>query len=99
MKKYCGRLDGAEVPTEVLDLADRTTAKYEVVERIVDISKNHEGLWLRLQWEGLPEERDYTWATLDDMYAEIPEMVITFLRASGKKKLAALAARHLDISL
>lgn len=99
MKKYCGALDGSEVPEEVLDLADRTAAKYEVVQQILDIEKNEEGIWIKLQWEGLPEERDHTWSALTDMYEDIPEMVRTFLQGCKKKKLAAEAARHLDISL
>lgn len=99
MKKYCGKLDGGEVPDEVLDLADRTAAKYEVVESIVDIQMNDDGIWLRLQWEGLPDERDYTWASLTDMHEDIPDMVMTFLKETDKKELAAVAARHLEISI
>lgn len=99
IKKYCGQLDGQIVPSEVLDLADRSAAKYEVVEKIVDIAENDEGIWLRLQWEGLPDERDYTWAILSDLYEDIPDMVTDFLKASAKKKESSVAALQLGISL
>lgn len=33
IKTYCGNLDGATVPEEVLVLADRTSANYDVVEK------------------------------------------------------------------
>lgn len=46
IKKYWGSIYGTEVPIEVLDLADRTTAKYKNVERSVYISKNNDGLWM-----------------------------------------------------
>lgn len=58
IKKYCGLLHGSEVFSKVLDLADQSVAKYKVVENIYGINKNHKGLWLRLQREGLPDERD-----------------------------------------
>lgn len=95
MKKYCGKMDGSEVPEQVLDLADRTAAKYEVVEKIVDIDDNEDGIWFQLQREGLPEQRDYTWSALSDIYQHIPGMVKEFLQGSTKKVLDETAARHL----
>lgn len=53
-EKYQDSLDGMDVPTEALYLPYRTTAKYDILERIVDISEDNDGLWLRLQWERLP---------------------------------------------
>lgn len=99
IKKYCGKLDGTSVPEEVLDLANRTFAKYEVVESTVDIEKNEEGLWLRLQWEGLPDDRDYTQGLLAEIFEDIPDMVKAFLVLTDKKGIAEAAARHLGISL
>lgn len=98
IKKYCGKLDGSHIPEEVLDLADRTAAKYEVVEKIIDIAENDEGIWLRLKWEALPEERDYTWAPLALMYQYIPYMVTAFLKATTKE-LSAVAAQEIGLSL
>lgn len=98
LKKYNALFDGEEVPEEVLDLASRTAAKYEVVEQIVDIDENNDGFWLRLQWEGLPDERDYTWSNLNDMYEDIPEMVAEYLRTTTKKKMASAASKHLGIT-
>lgn len=50
----CRLLVGNEVPKEILDLTNRTAAKYEVVEKNVDIGQNEEGIWLRVQCDGLP---------------------------------------------
>lgn len=49
LKRYCGALDGAEVPAEVLDLADCTTARYQVVSKILDIQEIEGKFWLCLQ--------------------------------------------------
>lgn len=88
------------MPTEVLDLADRISAKYKKVERIVYIEENYESTWLQLQGEGLSEERDFTWAPLSDMYEDIPDRVIPFLHAAtNKKKMSAVAAQKLGIEI
>lgn len=97
MKKYCGALDDTEVPKEVLDLVDRSTSKYEVVDQIVDLRKVDNVFWLRVRWDGLPEPRDYTWATLEDLFEDIPDMVQEYLRMSTKRKLAHAAATSLNL--
>lgn len=45
MKNCCGRLGCAEVTLKGLDLADPTTTKYEVVEKIVDTYKSGRDFW------------------------------------------------------
>lgn len=76
---------------------DRTTSKYEVVDQIIDLRKLENVFWLRVRWEGLPEPQDYTWATLEDLFEDIPDMVQEYLRTSSKKKLALAAASSLNI--
>lgn len=99
LKRYCGLLDGGGVPNEVLSLANRSNAKYEVVARIVDIEKNYEGFWVQVQWEGLPEMRDYIWGLLSYMFQDIPYMVKNFLLQTEKKGLAREAAKQLTINI
>lgn len=48
IKKCLGALDSSVVAKEVLDLSERTTAKYEVAQRILEIDKNEEGIWIQL---------------------------------------------------
>lgn len=60
LNRYCGTLNGTEVPADVLDLADLTIAKYRVVAEILDIQKHEGKLWLRLRWYRLPVELDFT---------------------------------------
>lgn len=62
IRKYCGLTDGVTVPKEVLDLEDRTAAKYEIVENIVYINENDEEIQFRVQRDWLPEEHNFTWA-------------------------------------
>lgn len=99
LTKYCAGLDGEEVPTEVLDLADRTESRYEVLRRIADIGEEDGVIWLRLEWDGLPDERDWTWARLTDVHEDVPEMVQEFLKVSKNKDLSHRGATQLGISL
>lgn len=98
IKKYCGNLDGTNIPEAVLDLVDRTTAKYGVVESIVDIVKNDQGLWLCLQWEGLPDKRDSTWNVISELNEAIPDMITSFLKAAQNKDESDFAVQELDFS-
>lgn len=65
---------------EVLDLADRIVTKQEVVEKIVNIAQKEEGIWLRVQWDGLPEKRDSTWARLEYMQENVPEILSSYMK-------------------
>lgn len=48
MIKYTAALDGTNVPEEVLQLADHTESRYEVLERIISVGKEGDRLWLCL---------------------------------------------------
>lgn len=85
LKRYCVELDRVDVPPEVLDHADRTTATYEIVSEIVCISKREGKLSLRIHRDGLPDEHDFTWASHSHNYEDIPEMVKDVLRYKKKK--------------
>lgn len=92
MRKYCGTLDNAAIPPETLDLVSRTTSKYEVGEKIIDIRKVDANFWLRVRWDGLPEPRNYTWSALGQLYEDIPDMVRDYPRMTTKKRLATAGA-------
>lgn len=99
MRKYSGLLDGQEVPENVLDLANRCDSKYEVLEAILDIKEHEGGIWLQLQWEGLPDDRDYTWSPLDTIHEDVPDMLREFLSKTRKREVATKAASQIGISI
>ncbi len=41
-------------------LKHRDSLLYEVIEKIVDLGQNHDGLLFQVQWKALPDKRDYT---------------------------------------
>lgn len=96
--KYKDSLLGTTVHPEILELADRTESRYEVAERIREVGEDGKKLFLRVEWEGLPDERDWTWQPLSELYADIPEMVCVFLSTfPSKKALIAKCQRQLSL--
>ena len=97
--KYRDSLLGKTVPQDMLDLAKRTESCYEVIEKIADLGQDRYGLFFRVQWEGLPDERDYTWQPVEELYADVPDIVNAFLSSFKKnKKVFATVKRHLGTS-
>lgn len=96
--KYDDALQGKEVPQAMLDLADKTESRYEVIDRIVDIGEDKDGIWFRVIWDGLPDQRDWTWQLASVLYTDIPDQVIEFLKTAKKKKLVSKFKRQLGIS-
>lgn len=99
LAKYRDALRGKTIPTETMDLAARTESKYETVHAILDVGEAEDGLFFRVQWDGLPDKRDWTWHAVDVMYEDIPDMVTEFLDAfKGKKTIVAKIKRQLKLN-
>ena len=97
--KYRDSLLGKTVTKEMMDLAERTESRYEVVEKIVDVGEAPDGLFFRVQWEGLPDKRDWTWQPVSELYADIPDIVLSFLKKfKPKKALISRIKRQLSIA-
>lgn len=58
--RYTNAMYEKEVPKKVLELADKTEARHEIVRKIVDIGENDKDIYLLVKWDGLPDERDFT---------------------------------------
>lgn len=83
---YCDYISGKDLPKEILDLAERNSSPYEVIERIVDVGEDSDGLLFHVQWEGLPDKRDWTWKPVVELFVEIAEMPKVFLSERKSKK-------------
>lgn len=97
--KYRDSLLGKPVPKEIMDLAARTESKYETVHCITEVGEADDGLFFRVQWDGLPDKRDWTWHLVDDLYEDIPDMVAEFLRTyTGQRAIVAKIKRQLKLN-
>lgn len=98
MIKYDDSLNGTNVPQDMIALADSSESRYKVIHEIVDLGEDKDGPWFRVVWDGLPDERDWTWHSAKTLYSDIPEMVLAYLSTCKKKNLVTKAKRQLGIS-
>lgn len=97
--KHRDPLLGNPVSQEMFDLAERTESRFEVVEKLLDVGEAPDGLFFRVQWEGLPDKRDWTWQPVSELYSDIPDTVVNFLKAfKSKNSLVSKIKRKLSIA-
>lgn len=77
--------DLKEVRESLLNLADRTEARSEVLSRTVDIGEEGGETWLHLEWDGLPDKREFTLSHLVDVKEDVPDMFGTFIIESENR--------------
>lgn len=70
----------------MIDRTECTASSYEVVQRIVYVGEATDGLFFHVNWEELPDKCDWTWNTVDDLYAELPGIFKYFLSKFNVKE-------------
>lgn len=88
--RYRPKLEGTNVPQDILDLADHTTAKFETIGSFVDLAEDaDQTIMTRVCWDGIPDARDWTWHKAEHMYEDVPDMFLEYLDSikDGPKKL------------
>lgn len=96
MHFYKHALVGKDVSPELLSHARHTEAHYESIESLVNIKKVDDGYFIQVHWEGLPDEDDFTWEPLKNLYEDTPDLVVAFLQGC-RKNLGKEALRTLDV--
>lgn len=95
LRKYAAPFDNTGVPQDVLYLAYRSnyTESWDGAE--------DGAVWLRLAWDGLPDERGWTWSRLRDVYADVLVMVTAYLQQAHQYNhpLVSQSTELLRISL
>ena len=89
-------MEGAVVSKELMDLAERTEARYELMENLMNIGEDDDGIHIQVQWLGLPDQRDWIWVPLPTLLEDAPDMLTSFLSMFKKKKaLVPKAKQHI----
>lgn len=86
MMRYRNSPLGSAISKDRLNLAEHTCSRYEVSERIVVVLEAKDSHVFRVQLEGIPVEREWTWKSVGNIYGDIPEIVPTFLKGFKSKK-------------
>jgi len=83
----------------MLEFSERIESRYEVIDKIVTIGEFQDGIFFQVQWEGLPDKRDYTWEPIEQLYTDLPDRVTEFLKTfKYKKRIVNKAKSQLSIS-
>ena len=92
---YKPQMEGTVLSKELMDLVERTEARYELMENLMVIGEDADGIQIHVQWLGLPDQRDRTWVPLLTLLEDAPEMLTSFSSMLKKKKaLGAKANQH-----
>lgn len=79
----------------MLDLAETTEARYKIAEAIKYAEETPDGLFFRVQQEGLPDERYWSWRSIYELYADIPDVVTEFCSAYMRRKTIVVKIKRL----
>lgn len=74
------------ISEELIDLAERTEAQLNLIDKAVDIGKERDGIFRQGQWIGLPNKLDWTWESLSGLYTGVLDTVDTFLSSGTSKR-------------
>ena len=75
---YRNDMVGKEVSEELLDSARHLESSYQVIRNLHDVRTMNGNVEIWVEWEGLPDNHDFTWEPLTQLYADVPEMVREF---------------------
>jgi len=85
-----------EISEKLRIQADHLETSYDIVDKLLGIKKMKDGIYLQVEWLGLPDPEDFTWQKLEVLHQDIPEMLSTFLDNSKNTKLVAEARKKLN---
>lgn len=94
---YRADMDGKDVSEDLLRASEHLTTKYQISEAIRDIGLQDEDIMLRIEWQGLPDENEWTWEPLSQAYEDIPDDVRSYLDTKNKRKLKEAAKKQLRL--
>lgn len=97
MVLYRADWKGKEVSEKLLEDAKHSTANYEMIEKLLEIGEEDGKILVRVQWQGMPDERDHTWQTIDILNEDVPEMLTTFLASQKNTKQVKRAKAALSM--
>ncbi len=100
MQLYRVSKDGAPVSKELLEHLECSEARYEIVNKLMDISGNKkEGIFIQMKWLRLLHMQDWTWYSIKDLQEEIPQKLEECLKNTQKKGLSKQAGEQIGLSL
>lgn len=82
---------GKEASGKLKGYALHTEASYETIEDLLELGEDSSGVYVRIRWAGLPDEKDFTWQEVGQLSEDAPEMLEEFLGTCRDKTLVIKA--------
>lgn len=93
--RYRSDMDGKPVSPKLLNAAAHSSARYQVVNAIRGIRNKDGEIELHFEWDGLPDQVDWTWEPLGLAHRDVPSMVQEYLGSGGSRELKKLAHKRI----
>jgi len=84
---YRADMDGEEISPDLLKAIEHTDANYHTADYINAVRMDGDSIQIQVVWEGLPDESDYTWEPLSQVFEDIPLVLKTFLDTDGNRNI------------
>lgn len=78
----------------MLDLVDQVESRHEFIKRQLDIERAPDGIFLKVEWLGLPDSRDHIWHEVAELHKDVPDILTDFLKENPKRPLPRAVAKH-----
>ena len=98
MHLYRADMDGAHATESLKQTAAHLESKYQIAEGIKDIRNENSTIKILIQWEGLPDDMDWTWEPVNQVYDDLPGLLQDFLHTAGKRNLKRRALAQCNLS-
>eukprot|EP00171_Calliarthron_tuberculosum_P001866 IDg1866t1 len=87
-------MDGVEIEDELISHSEFSDTHFETIKELKDIRKKVKKIEVLIEWEGLPDEQDWTWEPIEHISQDIPEVLQKFLESPTKHALKREARKQ-----
>ena len=94
---YRAGMDCVSVCRKCLEQVEHLESKYEIIEQLMDIGEAADGIFVQMQWSGLPDKCHWTWNEIKQLHIDVPGKHEAFLNVTTRKTLAEIAQSLLGL--
>lgn len=80
---YRSDLDGTVISADLVRAASNAERSYQVIHHLISIREANSEFPIQVEWEGLPDEVDFTEEPAKNLAQDVPRLLDTFLNSPG----------------
>lgn len=97
LKLYLKSSNSRSVSENLLAQAQHLETQFDLIDEITNICQGDSGIMVQVKWQGLPDEEDWTWQEIKELYEDIPDEVVNYLSTISDNELAVQANKELGL--